>query len=174
LTCSVANTIPGSEGEQPGRGGQVVSPKRPRSVIISYMAASADPAPSAGSARRQSSDFELHILLWLTRTYCDVCNVTDIDADADLITCGLQSIDAIRIANLAAEEFGAELALDQLLRRPTLRAAAEQLAGARPAGAGNGPPWHSLGIPSRWPPGGPDEELMEEITYSDDGEGPDP
>lgn len=148
--------------------------KTSMSAIICFMAGPGDPAPGVGSARRQRPDFELHALQRLTRIYCEVCGDSDIDADADLIKCGLQSIDAIRVANLVAEEFGVELALDQLLRRPTLRAAAEQLARTRPAGPDGGPSRYRLPIPASWPPSGGDGELMEDITYSADRKGLDP
>jgi aryl carrier-like protein len=48
---------------------------------------------------------------------------------------GLRSIDAIRIANLVSEELGGEIAFDEFLREPTLRALSAQLTLRPHAGA---------------------------------------
>lgn len=79
---------------------------------------------SPGSRLSQPVPAVLHRLVAI---YCSVCRVSDVDVDADLLDLGLRSIDAIRIANLVSEELGGEIAFDEFLREPTLRALSVQL-----------------------------------------------
>lgn len=85
--------------------------------------AHADPAAAAPLTQPDAP-----LLRQLAAIYCSVRQVSSVDVDADLLELGLSSLDAIRIANLIFEETGTEIAMDEFLRRPTLRAVAEQLA----------------------------------------------
>lgn len=87
---------------------------------------------SPGSRPGQLAPPVLHRLVAI---YCSVCQVSDVDVDADLLELGLRSIDAIRIANLVSEELGGEIAFDEFLRKPTLRALSAQLSRKPHAGA---------------------------------------
>src|SRR5579884_641414 len=92
----------------------------------------------------------------LVAIYCSVCQVSDVDVDADLLELGLRSIDAIRMANLVSEELGGEIAFDEFLREPTLRALSAQLSAKPPASAIPRPP----GMPAPGAPADVEEFIL--------------